>query len=184
MSQNTDERLFALMAHAEDLQRVGQKVLENTNNAAKRLETEAAGAVLSAVRSGIDKTLQETKTGLTGAAEGLKGVSEGAKDAGEYLRRTGVLLGVFLLAVAIVIAGGLFGVMHLVGKSRLQELAELKAAIRTEQATLAELESKTWGLELVNYGDGTRGIILPKGVKVDRTGGLTDKSGRIGIVIR
>lgn len=182
MSENTEERLFTLMAHAEDLQRVGQKVLENTNAAAKRLETEAAGAVLSAVRAGIDETLQDTKTGLTGAAEGLKGASEEAKDAGEYLRRTGFFLGVFLLAVAIVIAGGLFGVMHLVGKSRLQDLAELKAAIQREQATLAELESKTWRLELVQYKDGTKGIILPKGAKLDRTGEVPD--GRTGIVYR
>lgn len=178
----TDEQLYTLMAHAEDLQRVSQKVLEDTNAAAKRLETESAGAILSAIRAGIDKTLQETKIGLEGAATGLKGASEEAKDAGEYLRRTGVFLGVFLLAVAIVIAGGVFGVMHLVGKSRMSELAELKAAVRAEQATLNELQSKTWGLELVNYGDGTRGIILPKGAKLDRTGAVPD--GRTGIVYR
>lgn len=181
MSQ-TEERLFTLMAHAEDLQRVAQSSLHEVGKAVQRMETGTGNAILSVVRTGIDSTLQETKTGLTGAATGLKEASDEAKGTGEYLRRTGVLLGVFLLAVAVVIAGGVFGVMHLVGKSRMNELDELKAAIQTEQATLAELQTKTWGLELVQYKDGTRGIILPKGIKIDRTGAMLD--GRAAVVIK
>lgn len=67
-------------------------------------------------------------------------------------------------------------------KSRINELAELKAAIVVEQRILGELQGKTWGLELVTYGDGTRGIVLPRGVKVDRTGAVQD--GRTAIVIK
>lgn len=181
MSQ-TDEQLFTLMTHAEDLQRVAQNSLQEVKTAVHRMETNAGEAILSAIRAGVDETMLETKTGLQEAATGLKGASDEAKDAGEYLRRTGVLLGVFLLGVAIVIAGGVFGVMYLVGQGRMNELAELKAAIQTEQATLAELQTKTWGLELVKYQDGTRGILLPKGVKVDRTGTIPD--GRNAVVIK
>lgn len=181
MSQ-TEERLFTLMTHAEDLQRVAQSSLQEVGKAVQRMETGTGNAILSVVRAGIDETMQETKTGLTGAATGLKEASDEAKSTGEYLRRTGVILGVFLLAVAVVIAGGLFGVMHLVGKSRMNELAELKAAIQTEQATLDELQTKTWGLELVQYKDGTRGIILPKGIKISHTG--TVANGREAVVIK
>ena len=182
MSQTNEERLFTLMAHAEDLQRVGQKVLENTNTAVKRLETESVGAILSAVRAGVEETLQGTKNGLQGAATGLKEASDEAKATSAVLKRTGLMQGFFLLAVALVIGGVGFAVMGFIGKSKLAELDELKAAIRQEQATLDELQAKTWGLELVKYQDGTRGIILPKGVKLDRTGEIPD--GRTGIVIR
>lgn len=90
--------------------------------------------------------------------------------------------GFFLLAVALVIGGVGFAVMGFIGKSKLAELNELKAAIQTEQAILDELQSKTWKLDLVRYEDGSRGIILPKGVKIERTGAIPD--GRNGIVIR
>lgn len=90
--------------------------------------------------------------------------------------------GVFLLAVAMVVIGAAYVAGNLLVKSRVDELAELKTQIEAERDTLAELRSKAWGLELVKYDDGSRGIILPKGVKVDRTGAVQD--GRIGVVIR
>lgn len=49
-------------------------------------------------------------------------------------------------------------------------LAELKAAVQEEAAALAELKSKTWGLRLVTFPDGTRGIVLPKDMKYERHG--------------
>ena len=181
MSQ-TDERIFALMAHAEDLQRIANKVLENTAAASRRLETESANAVLSAIRGGMDRTLKETKTGIEEAARGLKEVAGEAQAASTVLRSTGLMQGVFLLAVALVIGGIGFAVMGFIGKSRIAELAELKAAIQGERATLSELQAETWGLTLVHYDDGTRGIILPIGVKVERTGALKD--GRGAIIIK
>ena len=71
MSQ-TEERLFTLMTHAEDLQRVAQSSLQEVGKAVQRMETGTGNAILSVVRAGIDETMQETKTGLTGAATGLK----------------------------------------------------------------------------------------------------------------
>lgn len=49
-------------------------------------------------------------------------------------------------------------------------LAELKAAVQEEAAALAELKSKTWGLRLTTFPDGTRGIVLPKDMKYERHG--------------
>lgn len=49
-------------------------------------------------------------------------------------------------------------------------LNELKAAIQAEAAILADLKSETWGIRLKALPDGTREIILPKGMKYDRHG--------------
>lgn len=166
MSQKEND-IFSLMAHAEDLQRVAAKVLENTNRAANHLENESARAILGAIRAGIDKTLQDTKTGLEGATTGLKRASEEARETSAILKRTGLFQAVFLVAVAIILSGAVFAAMNYIGKSKL--------------ADLDELQSKTWGLELVTYDDGTRVIILPKGTKVDRTGAVKD--GRTAIVV-
>ncbi len=65
MSQKEND-IFALMAHAEDLQRVAAKVLENTNKAANHLENESARAILGAIRAGIDKTFRIQKRALRG----------------------------------------------------------------------------------------------------------------------
>ena len=63
------------------------------------------------------------------------------------------------------------------------ELETLRAEISTMEKTAAELAGKTWRLELATWKE-ERGIILPKGVKVDRTAPLTDKSGRIAIILK
>jgi hypothetical protein len=49
------------------------------------------------------------------------------------------------------------------------------------KATAAQLK-KMCGLELVDYGKEGQGIILPKGMKIDRSGNVTE--GRIAIVLK
>lgn len=117
-----------------------------------------------------------------GAEKTFEALPLAVEQAGKKIRSTGLLGALFVLAVAVVVSAiAVAGVWW--GTSSLRsEAADLKAAIRAEQATLAELQGKTWGLELVDYGKEGRGIILPKGVKVDRTGAVQD--GRIGIVIK
>jgi len=181
MSQ-TENDLFTLMAHAEDLQRVTKIHSDDVSRAAKHLEQNAAKTITAAIQAGIDQTLADTKKELQEATTGLVGASSEAKATAAYLRRTGVFQAVFLLGAGLVLAAGFYGFTVYLGGSKLDELNELRAAIRTEEATLADLQSKTWGLELVNYKDGTKGIILPKGAKVDRTGAIPD--GREAIVIK
>lgn len=98
------------------------------------------------------------------------------------IRSTGLLWGVLQLAVALVIIGVVYFAGGLMAKSRVDELGELKRQLAQARGTLGELQSKTWSLELVKYPDGTRGIILPKGVRVDRNGPIDD--GRIAVVIK
>jgi hypothetical protein len=87
----------------------------------------------------------------------------------------------FVLAVAIIVAGSSYLALRFIGGRELAALNEMSAQVKVERATLDKLQSKTWGLELVNYNDGTRGIILPRGAKADRVGVVPD--GRIAIVI-
>ena len=62
------------------------------------------------------------------------------------------------------------------------DAAELKGKIKAEETTLAALKKKTWSLELVEYKDGKRGIILPKGVRFDQAASVQD--GRDIVLIR
>lgn len=170
-----DDRLYGLIAQAEDIQKHAVTLHRAAQEAIKGLPEGYREAIRGSTREMLTEASQK-------ASRGLLDASNEAKATCSLLRRTGLMQGVFLVAVAIVIAGGTVGGMHLVGKSWMGELAELKTAIRQEQATLNELHSETWGLTLVNYNDGTRGIILPKGIKVDRTGTVSD--GRNAVVIK
>lgn len=172
---NAEDKIFGLIAQAEDIQQHAVALQRATQEAVKTLPEAARGAVRDAAR---DFIVQGAET----ASKGLLDASSEAKASASALRRTGLMQGFFLLAAGVVIIGALYVVGKMFFDSRVTELAELKAAIRAEESTLAELRSKTWGLELVNYGDGTRGILLPRGVKVDRSGAMKD--GREAIVIK
>lgn len=104
------------------------------------------------------------------------------EQAGKKIRSTGLLGGVFVLAVALVAIGVVYFAGSLLYKSRLEELADLKMQLAQARGTLGELQSKTWSLELIRYSDGSRGIILPKGVQANNPVRLDD--GRIAVVIK
>ena len=98
-----------------------------------------------------------------------------ARASGSELRRTGLMQGLFLVGVAIVAFGlGYLILEHFYTPYKKAELRELNAQITEVQGTLATLESKTWNLELVNYSNGTRGIVLPKGMRIERTTKVKD----------
>lgn len=77
MSQS-EEKLFSLMAHADDLQGIANKSLQAVNDAVKRLENDSANAIASSIRAGIDKTLADTKKELQEATVALVGASSEA----------------------------------------------------------------------------------------------------------
>ena len=171
-----DDKLYGLIAQAEDIQKHAVTLQRATQEAVKGLPEGYREAVKGAAREILTEAAENASMALLSACNV-------AKASSAALRRTGLMQGVFLLAVALVLAGAIFAGMNWLISGRISELAELKAAITTEQARFDELQSKTWGLELVNYGDGTRGIILPKGIKVDRTG-TVEKTGQAAIVIK
>lgn len=162
VAMQDEDKIFGLIAQAEDIQKHAIALQRAAQDAVKTLPDASRGAVRDAAREFIIE-------GAEKASRGILDASNDAKATSTALRRTGLFLSVFLIAVALVMAGAGFAVMNFYGKSKLQELAELKAAIRTEQATLNELQSKTWGLELLTI-NGKRWIRFKRGDTPGETG--------------
>lgn len=183
MNKNTDERLFILMAHAEDLQRVADKSLAGVKCVTEHIEESVLKAVTATIEEKITQTMRSTQSGLQEANTALLSASAEARATSGFLKSTGwkliCLLGGAILVFSMVFWFALLG-LH---KSRQAELADLRAAIAAERGTLAKLQSETWQLELVTYHDGKRGILLPKGTTIERMGTVPN-DGREGIVIR
>ena len=149
---NTEEKIYSLMAQAEDMQAHAEKL-----------------------QNGAEKTF----AGLPLAVE----------QAGQKIRSTTLLGALFVLAVGVVVAAvAIAGIWW--GTSRLRdEAVELRSTISTlkqyeaeERRTLQELTGKTWRLELVEYREGGRGIILPKGLKFERAAIL--ENGKTALIIK
>jgi len=105
--------------------------------------------------------------GLKASAAGLQDAAAEGRASAKALRRTGLLVGAALLAIAVIIIGLTHSVIApALVRSYAGDLAGVKAELAAERATMARLQSETWRLELVDYQDGSRGILLPKGVKV------------------
>lgn len=116
------------------------------------------------------------------ASEAFSELPRSVERAASKIRSTALLGALYVIASGVVVsvvavAGLWWGTQQLRGR-----LVDLQREVATLEATAEQLTSKTWRLELVNYGDGTRGILLPKGVKVDRTGNVPD--GRAAVVIK
>lgn len=139
-----DDKLFELMAQAEDLQ-----------NHAVQLQDEAQKA-FSALPLAVEQ-------------------------AQKKIRSTGLQMALIMLGISVLICGLTLKIFLWSTESLKKEREALKVAIQAEEAILAELQSKTWKLELVNDSDGVRGIILPKGVQFVRSGKLKD--GREAVII-
>lgn len=141
---NDEEKLYTLMAQAEDLQ----------THAAK-----------------LQNKAQETFSALPLAVE----------QAGQKIRSVGLQLAFILLAFSCVTGGIVFAVLQWSTASLREErdalrtdIANLKATIQAEEATLAEMKSKTWGLRLLEDKNG-RFIVLPKDTRMD-----TEKNWTLG----
>lgn len=118
----------------------------------------------------------------------LEGLPKIVREAGYEIRAhatrwIGIGIAIVLAAGVAVGAGVSAYIRHDVGDLR-DEARTLRAKIAEMKQTAAELTGKTWGITPWKWDDGERGIILPKGVKVDRTAPLTDKSGRIAIILK
>lgn len=170
----TDEEraLYGLMVLAE----------ENTKLAKTTLETlpRELTATLAPVLEDVSKSVADAKTAFVA----LPDVVQEAEQRMRSASLKGALVGAGVcLAVSLI-----FGVVFYLWHSGMQEertalteeLKSLKASIQAEEATLANLQEKTWGIELVEEND-KRGIVLPDGVKIVSSG--KNQEGRDIIVI-
>lgn len=175
-SELTDEEraLYGLMVLAEE----NTKLAKTTLEALPRELT----ATLAPVLEDVSKSVADAKTAFVALPDVVQEAEQRMRSASLHAALVGA--GV-CLAVSLI-----FGVVFYLWHSGMreertaltEELKSLKASIQAEEAMLAELKSKTWGLELKNYSDGGRGIILPKGTTFSHTAKI--EKGRTAIVIK
>lgn len=213
MSQEQQDVIIALVALAKEEQEIVSALIDKAEDQEKNVKalcgridtagksiTKQIETVLATIpneirrgaQAGANEAVQgatvSVANGLEAATKSLQAAAAEGQASARALSRTGILQGVFLLAGALVIGFvGWAGVGYLIDH-RASDLGELMAQVEVEKATLAALQSETWGLELVTFRDGTRAIILPKGIKYSHNGEMKDekgkKNGRIGIVIK
>ena len=92
------DKIFGLIAQAEDIQKHALALQRSAQDAVKTLPDASRGAVRDAAREFITEAAEK-------ASRGLLDASNEAKATSAALRRTGLLQGVFILAVALVVIG-------------------------------------------------------------------------------
>lgn len=116
------------------------------------------------------------------AQEAFSALPLAVEQSGKKIRSTGLQMALILLAIAVVVCGASVAFIGWSTDSLREERAALKASIQAEEAMLAQLKSKTWGITLWKWENGERGIILPKGVTFVRQTKVKD--GRDAAVIK
>ena len=153
----TKDAVFGALAVMEE---AGRVIAELQNTADKALR-EIPGEVEAGIVSGMGKVLRSMDEATRAALE-----AEVALRAGNArLMRLGGLLTGFIVAVGIVVAAAVWGVVTWSVSSQRQEVVELEKQLKTGHAALAAMEeATTWGLEL-GSADGKYWITLPHGVQ-------------------
>lgn len=136
MSDKTEEQLFLLMTHAQDLQKAVEQQTQALAGAARRLEQDAAAVFSAAIRDNVSKTLGDARKELTEAVQAVKEASEIARSGSRrFLKLVTVYASLVLLAVSLGIGG--FSWFFVSWKA--EEAVELRAEIRAMNADLAKL---------------------------------------------
>ena len=107
------------------------------------------------------------------AQEAFSALPLAVEQAKKKIRSERLSAAIYVLCFGTLLAGVLFAGLNIYGSKLWKEheklkmdIADLKTAIQTEEATLAALSSKTWGVSLHEDEKG-RFIVLPKGVTIE-----------------
>lgn len=136
MNDKTEEQIFLLMTHAQDMQKAVEQQVQALEKAAQRLERDAVTAFSAAMRENVNRALGDTKKELTEAVQAAKEASEIAKSGGRHFMR---LVSVYAFFVLLVVALGLGAFSWLFVSWKAEEAAALRAEIRAMNADLARL---------------------------------------------
>lgn len=151
-----EEKIYGLIAHAEEIQ---QHTVHLHEEAKKAIED---------IRLFTDEIRKDAK-------QAVKPILQAGLVQAVYIGSTAIIVS---LLVSVALIKGLGWHVNI----KKLELTELKNKILIEETTLSSIKKKTWSLELVEYNDGIRGIILPRGVKFNQAASVQD--GRDVILIR
>lgn len=168
--QNED-KIYGLIAQAEDIQGHAVKLQQVAQEAIKTLPEATRGAVRDAAREIIVEGTEKASRGLLDASSRAIAASEQLRGASAAAMIKHVAV---LSLVALVISAAIYFGLGFLVKKRAADLDALSVQVSAHRATLAELQAKTWGLELITFSDGSRGVILPKGQQFERIANLQD----------
>ena len=171
--QKLEQAAFTALAVMEEAAKVTKEIQRSAEDALQRLPDAARSSIEGVAREILVEATQE-------ASRGLLEASRETAAASAALIRSGAINAIYLLGVALVIGAIAFFGANLFISHKLEEIATLRQQVAEEESNLKTIKSKSWNLELKTYNDG-RGIILPKGVKVEKSGPLND--GRVVIFI-
>jgi hypothetical protein len=174
---NIDDKLYDLMAHAEELQKAAQAQFAAVNDAVQRLEGKTGEVILTSARIGAREVIFETRATVGGLIEELKEVSAAAKKTAleakvsihnEWVHWIGllVLVGIMVSAVAFLAVEKMTAGLRLEAEGLRLEMEDLRSQLRVEQETLDKMRSETWELQLFKK-DGLRFILLKAGDRLE-----------------
>lgn len=160
----TDEEraLYGLMILAE----------ENTKLAKSTLKAlpQALTATLAPVLESVGNSVSEAKAAFVDIP---KVVQEAERRMLSASLKGGLIGAGVCLSMSLIVGVGFYLWQSGMQDERAKiaaELKTLKAQVAEEEATLADMHSKTWGIKLTIFSDGKKGIVLPKGIKYERHG--------------
>jgi len=161
-----EQTAFTALAVMEEAAKVTKEIQRSAEDALQRLPEAARSSIEGVAREILVEATQE-------ASRGLLEASRETAAASAALIRSGAINAIYLLGVALVIVAIVYFGAKLFISNQFKEIASLRQQVAEEESTLKALKSKSWNLELETYNDG-RGIILPKGVNVEKSGSLKD----------
>lgn len=171
----SEEKLFLLMEHAEQLQETvmtQQKELSRlaaaVDAAVIRIKVSISGEVAASVSKAVAGEAKEQIQQLHAAVADAR---KGFKDT--RLNGWLALIAGTVLALLIVTYGALQA--YRMTEVEREELAGIRAEITAERETLAKLQDKTWGLALDENQNGVRWIALPRGWKFGQAAKVGNK---------
>jgi hypothetical protein len=173
-----EDKIFGLITQAEDIQAHAVKLQKVAQDVVRTLPEATRNAVRDATREIIVEGAEKASRGLLDASRGAeKAAGElRAAHSSALLKHIG-----FLCLMAVLLSVTIYAGLGFFANRRAAELDELSAQVSVHRATLAELQSQTWGVELVNFRDGSRGIALSKG-EFERIAELQD--GRSVVILK
>ena len=156
MNDKTEEQIFLLMTHAQDLQKAVEQQVQALEKAAQRLERDGVTAFSAAMRENVTRTLGDAKKELTEAVQAAKEASEIAKSGGRRFMR---LVSVYAFFVLLLVALGLGAFSWFFVGWKAEEAAALRDRLAPDVPLLCMGHLFTAGGQTVD-GDGVRDLYV------------------------
>lgn len=190
--QATKDAVFGALAVMEEAQKVTEGLNQTADKALRSIPGAVAKGVEEGIKAGISgsmdtlydaqaSTLEAIQKAAQKAVRDAQGAVAGFGEAEARTRRLWALMASTMLGLGLVIAAGTWGAVTLTTSKAREEVAMIDERIRAGRAALANIESKTFGLEL-EQSNGVRWVILPDGAKMGSVGEAT--RGRVAISIK